>query len=49
MIDYQVSGSAIKRPIEAEEVAALAVLMASDAGAAITGTNIAVDGGTLPY
>lgn len=49
MIDFQVSGSAIKRAIKAEEIAALAVLMASDAGAAITGTNMAVDGGTLPY
>lgn len=49
MIDFQVSGSAIKRAIRAEEVAAMAVLLASEAGAAITGANLAVDGGTLPY
>jgi NAD(P)-dependent dehydrogenase (short-subunit alcohol dehydrogenase family) len=49
LIDHLVAGSAIKRPIKAEEVAALAVLLASDAGAGITGANLAVDGGTLPY
>ena len=32
-----------------EEVAALAVLLASDAGAGITGQQISVDGGTAQY
>ena len=49
LIEFLVSGSAIKRAIKAEEIAAVAVLMASEAGAAITGVNWAVDGGTLPY
>lgn len=41
--------SAIKRPNTVEEVAALAVMLASDAGAGITGGCISVDGGTAPY
>ena len=41
--------SAIKRPNTVEEVAAAAVLLASDAGAGITGSSFAVDGGTMPY
>lgn len=43
------SGSAIKRLNRVEEVAAVAVLLASDAGAGITGGTISVDGGTSPY
>jgi 3-hydroxybutyrate dehydrogenase len=43
------SGSAIKRLNRVEEVAAVAVLLASDAGAGITGGNISVDGGTAFY
>ncbi len=41
--------SAIKRLNEVEEVAAVAVLLASDAGAGITGSNLSIDGGTSPY
>ncbi|MEM7217645.1 MAG: SDR family NAD(P)-dependent oxidoreductase [Pseudomonadota bacterium] len=48
MIDLFTSESAVKRPIKEEEVAALAVLLASDAGAGITGACISVDGGTTP-
>jgi 3-hydroxybutyrate dehydrogenase len=43
------SGSAIKRLNTVDEVAAVAVLLASDAGAGITGGTISVDGGTSPY
>ncbi|MFT7091474.1 MAG: enoyl-[acyl-carrier-protein] reductase (NADH), partial [Candidatus Azotimanducaceae bacterium] len=42
-------GSAIKRPNKVEEVAAVAVLLASEAGAGITGALISVDGGTAHY
>lgn len=41
--------SALKRPNTVAEVAAVAVLLASDAGAGITGGTISVDGGTAPY
>lgn len=41
--------SAIGRPNTVEEVAALAVLLASDAGAGITGAQISVDGGTAQF
>lgn len=41
--------SAIKRPNTIEEVAAMAILLASDAGAGITGSIISVDGGTAMY
>ena len=41
--------SAIKRPNTVEEVAAMAVLLASDAGAGITGAMLSVDGGTAAY
>jgi 3-hydroxybutyrate dehydrogenase len=43
------SGSAIKRLNLVEEVAAVCVLLASDAGAGITGGTISIDGGTAPY
>jgi len=41
--------SAIKRPNTVEEVAAVAVLLASDAARNITGCMFPVDGGTMPY
>lgn len=41
--------SAIKRPNRVEEVAAVAVLLASDAARNITGCLFPVDGGTMPY
>jgi 3-hydroxybutyrate dehydrogenase len=43
------SESAIKRPNRVEEVAAVAVLMASDAAKNMTGCMFPVDGGTMPY
>ncbi|MGI9323534.1 MAG: SDR family NAD(P)-dependent oxidoreductase, partial [Pseudomonadales bacterium] len=48
-IDWFTSESAIKRPNKVEEVAAVAVLLASEAGAGITGAQISVDGGTTQY
>jgi NAD(P)-dependent dehydrogenase (short-subunit alcohol dehydrogenase family) len=41
--------SALKRPNTVEEVAALAVLLASEAGAGVTGALLSVDGGTAAY
>lgn len=41
--------SAIKRPNKVEEVAAVAVLLASDVAKNITGCMFPVDGGTMPY
>ena len=41
--------SATKRLCEVEDVAHVAVLLASDAGAGITGALISIDGGTAPY
>lgn len=49
MVDMFAQESAIKRPNTVEEVAALALLLASDAGAGITGGCISIDGGTAPY
>ena len=43
------SESAIKRPNTVEEVAAVAVLVASDAAKNMTGCMFPVDGGTMPY
>jgi len=40
---------AVKRPITVEEVAALALVVASDAGSGITGALLSVDGGTAAY
>jgi 3-hydroxybutyrate dehydrogenase len=42
-------GSALKRPNTVEEVAAVAVLLASEAARNITGCLFPVDGGTMPY
>ena len=41
--------SAIKRPNTVEEVAAVAVLLGSDAARNMTGCMFPVDGGTMPY
>lgn len=41
--------SAIERPVTVEEVAALALLLASPAGGGITGALLSVDGGTAQY
>ena len=49
MVDLFAQESSIKRPNTVEEVAAMAVLMASDVGAGITGALISVDGGTAAY
>lgn len=49
LIETFSADSAIKRPNLVEEVAAVAVLLASDAGRNITGTQFPVDGGTMPY
>lgn len=49
MVDIFVQDSAIKRPNTVEEVAAMAVLLASDAGAGITGAMLSIDGGTAAY
>lgn len=49
MVDMFAQESAIKRPNTVEEVAAMAVLLASNAGGGITGAMLSVDGGTAPY
>ena len=49
MVEMFVADSALKRPNEVKEVAELAVLLASEAGAGITGQQISVDGGTSQY
>jgi 3-hydroxybutyrate dehydrogenase len=43
------SEAATKKPNKVEEVAAVAVMMATDAARNITGCLFPVDGGTLPY
>ena len=49
MINTFAQEAAIKRPNKVEEIAAVAVLLASEAGAGITGAMISVDGGTAQY
>ena len=49
LIEMFCAESAIKRPNRVEEVAAVAVLLASDAARNMTGCLFPVDGGTLPY
>jgi NAD(P)-dependent dehydrogenase (short-subunit alcohol dehydrogenase family) len=49
MIDMFAAESAIKRPNTVEEIAAVALLLASPEGAGITGAQISVDGGTAQY
>ena len=48
-VDMLVAPSDIKRTNKVEEVAAMAVLLASEAGGGITGTMMSVDGGSSPY
>ncbi|HQV56523.1 MAG TPA: SDR family NAD(P)-dependent oxidoreductase [Ilumatobacteraceae bacterium] len=49
MIDMFAQESAIKKPNTVEQVAAVAVLLASDAGRNMTACMFPIDGGTLPY
>lgn len=49
MVTMFAQEAAIKRPNTVEEVAAVAVLLASEAGGGITGAQISVDGGTAQY
>ena len=49
MVALFAAESAIKRPNTLDEVAAVAVLLASDAAAGITGSIYSVDGGTAAY
>lgn len=49
LVDRFAQESAIKRLNEVEDVAAVALLLASEAGGGITGSMISVDGGTSPY
>ncbi len=49
LIDMFAQESCIKRPNRVEEVAAVAVLLASDAARNMTGCLFPVDGGTMPY
>ena len=49
MVDMFAQESAIKRPNTVEEVAATALLLASEEGGGITGATFSVDGGSAPY
>ncbi|HEY3000852.1 MAG TPA: SDR family oxidoreductase [Kribbellaceae bacterium] len=49
MVDLFAEESAIKRPNTLDEVAAVALLLASDVAAGITGSIYSVDGGTAAY
>ena len=49
LLDSMAQPSAIKRLIEPEDVGYVAVLLASDVGAGITGSTISIDGGVAPY
>ena len=49
MVEQFSSESSIKRPNTVEEVAAMAVLLASDEASGITGALLSVDGGTAAY
>jgi 3-hydroxybutyrate dehydrogenase len=49
LIEHFAQEAATKRVMEVEDVAAVAVLLASDAGGGITGSLISIDGGTAPY
>ena len=48
-LDMMAEPSASKRLNEVEDVALVSVLLASEAGAGITGSLINVDGGQVPY
>ena len=49
LIEMFTSESAIKKPNTVEQVAAVAVMLASDAARNMTGVMFPVDGGTMPY
>jgi 3-hydroxybutyrate dehydrogenase/3-oxoacyl-[acyl-carrier protein] reductase len=49
MVDQFAQETALKRISTVEEVAAVAVLLASDVAAGITGSAYNVDGGTAAY
>jgi enoyl-[acyl-carrier-protein] reductase (NADH) len=49
MLDLFTKESAIKKCNTVEQVAAVAVMLASDAARNITGCMFPIDGGTLPY
>jgi 3-hydroxybutyrate dehydrogenase len=49
MVAMFAKDSAVQRPVTVAEVAALALLLASDAGSGITGAIMSVDGGTAQY
>ena len=49
LIDAFTRESATKRVMEVDDVAAVAVLLASEVGSGITGSLISIDGGTSPY
>jgi enoyl-[acyl-carrier-protein] reductase (NADH) len=49
MIELFSKESAIKKPNTVDQVAAVALLFASDAGRNMTASMFAIDGGTLPY
>jgi 3-hydroxybutyrate dehydrogenase len=49
LIELFAGESAIKRPNTVEEVAAVAVFLASDAARNMTGCLFPIDGGTMPY
>jgi 3-hydroxybutyrate dehydrogenase len=49
LLEWFSKQSATKQMTEIADVAAVAVLLASDAGAGISGSLISVDGGTAPY
>ena len=49
LLDHFAQEAATKRLMEVEDVAAVAVLLASDLGGGITGSLISIDGGTAPY
>ena len=48
-LDMMAQPTAIKRLNDVDDVALVATLLASDAGAGITGSLISIDGGTSPY
>jgi NAD(P)-dependent dehydrogenase (short-subunit alcohol dehydrogenase family) len=49
MVAMFAKDSAVERPVTVAEVAALALLLASEAGSGITGAIMSVDGGTAQY
>jgi len=49
LLEWFASESAIQRLVTVEDVAMVASLLVSEAGAGITGSMISIDGGTAPY